>query len=77
MSLPTIVVTGAAGNLLLITDHKGIKHRIPKASVCDVFDSSNDNVIRLDISHARGELNLQFETQVQLDAVLVIIDGAY
>ncbi|MCK5127635.1 MAG: hypothetical protein KAR42_15365 [candidate division Zixibacteria bacterium] len=79
MSLPTIVAAGAAGNLLLITDHKDPAnvYRVPKNSVCNIADSSNAHSHRLDINHANGEITLIFSDADKLAAALAAIDELY
>ncbi len=79
MALPTISAIGAAGNLLLITDHKDPANinRVPKNSVCNIVDSSNDHAHRLDICHTRGEITLIFEDAAKLATAMAAIDALY
>ncbi len=77
MELPTIGVIGTNEGLLLVTDHDGLEHRIPKAGGFYVFDSSNVHVFRLDITHARGEINLRFSSAAEIVTFLAAFDALY
>lgn len=84
MSIPTISITGAANGILLITDHQGVIHRIPKINLCDAADSSNANTVRLDIVHPNGIIMLYFDDEQERsnaetlrDTFLATIDAQY
>lgn len=77
MADPIIATAGATSGLLLITDNDGREHRVPKLSVGDIFNSSNDHVERLEIGHTQGSIILQFSTAAKLAAALVLLDAEY
>ena len=77
MANPTISRTGTSNGFLLITDQSGLVHRIPKAAICDVADSSNENANRLDICLSNTTLILLFDTPASLAAFLVSLDGLF
>ena len=54
MATPEITTAGSGHGLLLITDQDGAVSRVPLISVCNIMDSSNDDVFRLEICHAHG-----------------------
>ena len=74
---PIIATAGATFGLLLITDNEGKEHRIPKLSVGGIFNSSNDHVERLEVSHTQGVIVLQFSTVAKVTAFLAAIDALY
>ena len=77
MANPTISTIGASSGLLLITDQDGKAHRIPKTAICNVLDSSNSNVNRLDVCLASNEITLIFSSSETLNAFLTNLDSLY
>ncbi|MCK4758730.1 MAG: hypothetical protein KAT69_01705 [Candidatus Aminicenantes bacterium] len=77
MADPTISTTGASSGFLLITDQDGKAHRIPKTAICNVLDSSNVNVHRLDVYLASNEITLIFSSSETLNAFLTNLDSLY
>ena len=77
MGTPTVTAIGAANGLLLITDKDGKVHRVPKNSICDIRDSSNDHSSRLDVCHAGGEITLLFASPEEITTALSAIDALY
>ena len=77
MPTPTITTIGTLNNLLLITDHEGVAHRVPKNSVAEVQNSSNADVYRIEVAHARGTIILIFDSAVEVTAILSAIDAEY
>ena len=77
MTTPTITTTGTTLGLLLITDHNGSVHRVPKTALCGVADSSNDNVFRVDVCTAHGALYLVFSSAAEVTAFIAAIDAEY
>ena len=77
MANPTISTIGASSGLLLVTDQDGKAHRIPKTAICNVLDSSNSNVHRLDVCLASNEITLIFESSTALATFLTNLDSNY
>lgn len=77
MGTPTIIITGATGGLLLITDHEGTVRRIPKTSVSSITDSSNSNVHRVDVRHVAGECTLIFANAAEVAAAIAALESQY
>ena len=77
MANPTISTVGASNGLLLITDQDEKAHRIPKTAICNVLDSSNSNVNRLDVCLASNEIILIFDSSTELTTFLTNLDSNY
>jgi len=77
MATPTVVTTGVLDNLLLITDHDGLNHRVPKTAVGNIVNSGNENADRIEIHYAGGEIVLIFESAIEVAAFLTLIDAQY
>lgn len=77
MATPTIVLAGTLSGLIKVTDQDGTVSRIPLGSVCEVIDSSNSDVDRLEICHARGSLILIYASAAEVTAAIATLDGFY
>lgn len=77
MATPVIATVGAASGLLKITDQDGVVYRVPLVSLASATDTSNSNVYRLDVSHARGEIILIYASAAEVTAALNAIDALY
>ncbi len=77
MSTPTISTTGTNDGLLLITDHEGTVSRVPKASVCDIMNSSNNGVHRVEVCHSNGRIILLFADVTEVVDALALFDAQY
>ncbi len=77
MTTPTISTAGATNALLKITDHEGNIYRIPFVSGVMFTDTSNSDVYRIDVAHARGEISLKFAGAAEVTTALASIDALY
>ena len=77
MANPTITTAGASSGLFKITSQDGIVSRIPKTTVSDLVDSSNDNAQRLEIFSANNSIVLIFETEADKNTFITSFDAAY
>ena len=77
MLTPTILTAGATQGLLLITDHEGVVHRVPKANVDDVINSTNDDAYRIEIVRSSGSIILIFANVGEVTSALADIDAQY
>lgn len=77
MSTPTIATAGTTGGFLLITDHEGTGNRVPKASVCNIMNSSNGGVYRIEVCHSNGKVILLFSDAAEVAIALAAFDDKY
>ena len=77
MATPTITTAGSGNGLLLITDKEGVISRVPLANVCEIANSSNTDVYRLEICHARGVIILLYSNATEVTDALATIDALY
>ena len=77
MADPTIATTGAADGLLLVTDQNGVVYRIPKASLSDVVDSSNENCWRIEVVTANNGAVLLFTTETAKNTFITDLEALY
>lgn len=77
MPNPIIATAGTTGGFLLITDQNRLVHRIPKEALCEIVDSSNARVLRLDLCLPNKEITLLFETALVRDNFLTVLDTHY
>ena len=77
MEAPIVSTAGEAGGLLLITDHEGTVSRVPKASVCDIMDSSNGGIHRIEVCHSNGKIVLLFADATEVATALTAFDAQY
>ncbi len=77
MSTQIRSTAGAAGGLLRITDHEGTVSRVPKSSVCDIMDSSNNGIYRIEVCHSNGKIVLLFADAAEVVTALAAFDAQY
>ena len=77
MAKPTIATTGTASKLFLITDHEGLAHRIPINSICDIVNSSNGAVYRIDVCHMQGTVTLKFDNDTEVAAAIILFEAQF
>lgn len=77
MADPTITTTGTASGLLLITDKNNVTYRIPKGSLSNVIDSSNENCERIEIITANNEIVLLFGAPATKNQFIADLEALY
>lgn len=77
MTTPTITTTGTNNGLLLITDHTGVAHRVPKTSLNDVVNSGNGHAYRVEIYHGSEYFVLLFASTAEVNTFLAAVDALY